>query len=414
MAWPLSQDYNEAIQSPRTNFADPDLKRGEVVANALGIPMPCSGNFADVYQVRSPDGARWAVKCFTREVPGLRERYQEISRHLQQAKLPFSVDFDYLEQGIRVAGRWFPVLKMEWVEGLTLNQFVSQYLDKPAMLEALLQIWVRMSKFLREAQVGHCDLQHGNILLAPGSTVKSLALKLIDYDGMWVPALAGKKSGEVGHACYQHPQRQREVSYSLEVDRFPLLLVATALRCLQPGGRDLWQKYDNGDNLLFRETDLQAPTRSVLFSQLLRTDDPVTKQLVLRMLDSLRGGLGAAPQLDEVLPVKAPAPAPVPPRGKRLASAKGSPPRGAERPDEAARQPRRKKSGSPLRWALGAAALALLVAGGLAIWAMSRGPGKTPQPDNQQANVGPKKDGGKKAAEGTQKSDKKNGPDQKK
>jgi hypothetical protein len=38
MSWPLSQDYNEAIQSPATNFADADLKKSEVVANALGLP----------------------------------------------------------------------------------------------------------------------------------------------------------------------------------------------------------------------------------------------------------------------------------------------------------------------------------------------------------------------------------------
>ena len=125
LSWPLSQDYNEAIQSPASNFTDPDLRRGEAVANALGLPMPYSGNFADVYQVRCPDGSRWAVKCFTREATGLRERYQEISAHLKQAKLPFTVDFSYLEKGIRVAGKWYPVLKMQWVEGLTLNQFIA-------------------------------------------------------------------------------------------------------------------------------------------------------------------------------------------------------------------------------------------------------------------------------------------------
>src|SRR5258708_1894177 len=201
MSWPLSQDYNEAIQSPAANFSDPDLKRGQVMCNALGLPMPFSGNFADVYQVKCPDGSRWAVKCFTREAHGLRERYQEISKHLRQAKLPFTVDFSYLEQGIRIAGKWYPVLKMQWVEGLTLNQFVSQYLDKPAMLEALLQLWARMGKYLRAAEIGHCDLQHGNVLLVPGATPNSLALKLIDYDGMWVPALAGKKSGEGGPPC---------------------------------------------------------------------------------------------------------------------------------------------------------------------------------------------------------------------
>ena len=93
MAWPLPQDYNEAVQGPRASFSDPDLRGGGPVLNALGIPIPCSGNFADVYEVRSPPGGRWAVKCFTREVPGLRERYAAISRHLQGVRLPFVVDF---------------------------------------------------------------------------------------------------------------------------------------------------------------------------------------------------------------------------------------------------------------------------------------------------------------------------------
>jgi hypothetical protein len=48
MGWPLSQDYNEAVQSPARNVSDPDLRRGEAVVNALGLPAPCSGNFADV------------------------------------------------------------------------------------------------------------------------------------------------------------------------------------------------------------------------------------------------------------------------------------------------------------------------------------------------------------------------------
>ena len=99
MSWPLSQEYNEAIQSPASSFADPELRKGEATTSSLGLPMPRSGNFADVYEVRCVSGSSWAVKCFTRQVPGLRDRYQEISRHLKQAKLPFSVDFSYLEKG---------------------------------------------------------------------------------------------------------------------------------------------------------------------------------------------------------------------------------------------------------------------------------------------------------------------------
>ena len=36
MGWPLSQDYNEAIQDPSSNFADAELKRGEATTNATG------------------------------------------------------------------------------------------------------------------------------------------------------------------------------------------------------------------------------------------------------------------------------------------------------------------------------------------------------------------------------------------
>src|SRR4051812_15496654 len=101
MSWPLSQDYNEAIQSPAINFSDPELRRGQVVMNSLGLPMPRSGNFADVYEFNCPAN-KWAIKCFTREVGGLKERYEEVSAYLQQVSLPFMVDFTYLDQGIRV------------------------------------------------------------------------------------------------------------------------------------------------------------------------------------------------------------------------------------------------------------------------------------------------------------------------
>jgi hypothetical protein len=307
MGWPLSQDYNEAVQSPASNFADADLRLGKAVTNKLGLPMPCAGNFADVYEVRCPGGGRWAVKCFTRETPGLRERYREISRHLGRAKLPFTVGFDYLEQGIRVAARWYPVLKMRWVAGLTLNQFAARYADDPAMLASLVQVWRRMATRLRAAEVAHGDLQHGNVLLVPGRAPDALALKLIDYDGMWVPALAGVPSGEVGHPAYQHPQRLREATYGPEVDRFPLLLVATALCALKAGGRALWERYDDGDSLLFRREDLEAPGRSPLFYGLLKADDPAVRSLTEKLIDAARKPLDQTPTLEEAMAEAAPA-----------------------------------------------------------------------------------------------------------
>jgi hypothetical protein len=393
MSWPLPQDYNEAIQNPRTSFSDAELRGGGPILNDLGIPIPCSGNFADVYEVRSPSGGRWAVKCFTREVPGLRERYAAISRHLQAARLPFVVDFTFLPDGIRVHGRWYPVLKMQWVEGLTLNDFARQYADKPAMLESLLQIWVRMAARLRGAGIAHADLQHGNVLLVPGSAANSLALKLVDYDGMFVPALAGSDSGEVGHPCYQHPQRSAERTYSAEVDRFPLLLIATALCALRVGGRALWDKYNTGDNLLFREADLRAPAKSMAFYDLLNLPDERAVRLTRLTLDALKGRLESAPLLDEVLPellaAPAPKPATAPPAevtlvpvavAKPVAEAEAGPLWDFEAEGKL-RSVRRK--GGKARWVLGVAAVCVavlvLVAGlaALAFW------GRMGRPKNQ-------------------------------
>src|SRR5260370_23683812 len=167
MTWPLSQDHNEAIQNSGVNFSDPELRSGEPRRNALGLPVPCSGNFADVYEVRNGTRA-WAVKCFTREIAGLRERYVEIGDYLHTVRLPFMVTFKYLDGAIRASGQWYPVVKMDWVEGYALNDFVRQNLGNAPALERLAEAWISLAGLLRQAKLAHGDLQHGNVLLVPG------------------------------------------------------------------------------------------------------------------------------------------------------------------------------------------------------------------------------------------------------
>jgi hypothetical protein len=301
MPWPLSQDYNEAIQSPAQCFADAELRQGEVETNALGLPAPRTGNFADVYAVVTGP-RKWAIKCFTRQIPGLQERYQQISLHLSQVKLPFMVDFTFLEKGIRVGGKWYPILKMQWVEGFTLNQFIKANLDKPLVLDVLCQLWVKLAGRLREANIAHCDLQHGNVLLVPGSKARALQVKLVDYDGMCVPALTMLKSIEVGHPAYQHPQRQREGIYSLEVDRFSHLVIYTALRGLIAGGKALWDRHDDGDNLLFKPSDYGAPTKSRLCFEIAQSGGEDGRKLVQALIKSLAVPFDQVPLLESIVP----------------------------------------------------------------------------------------------------------------
>ena len=287
MACPQSYEYNEAIQNLTVTAEDEELRRGEPALDALGVPSPFAGGFADVYKVHCPKtGNTWAVKCFTRDVQGRAQRYRTIADYLAQANLPFMVDFQYLDRGLRIRGRWQPIVKMRWVEGLALHQFVAQHAERPQNLKRLLELWSRLATWLRESSMAHADIQHGNVLLVPADG-GILKLRLIDYDGMWVPALAGQRLAELGHAGYQHPERLREGVFNAHVDRFPHLAIYTAIRCVMVGRGALWQQFHNGENLLFTQEDYQRPGGSKAFRTCWDLGDEDSQALVGR----LRAGL---------------------------------------------------------------------------------------------------------------------------
>ena len=112
--WPTMSEYQEAVQSPSSCFADPELQLGTPVVNKLGLPRPICGQFASVYEVEG--GRRLAVKCFLRNIPDQRERYAKISEHLRDQPTDYFVTFEYQQAGIKVHGRDYPLVKMEWVD----------------------------------------------------------------------------------------------------------------------------------------------------------------------------------------------------------------------------------------------------------------------------------------------------------
>ena len=199
-----------------------------------------------------------------------------------------------------MAGVWFPLLKMRWVEGLTLNQFVGDHLDRPKMLTALGAVG-QAGGAAAGGRAGPCRPSARQRALVSAGERGQLALKLIDYDGMYVPALAGKRSGESGHPAFQHPQRLREGIFSAEVDRFPHLAIYTAIHCLTLERRALWKEFDSSDNLLFRESDFSDPGRSKLFCVLWALKDANAHALVGRLVLACRMPLDQVPLLEQVV-----------------------------------------------------------------------------------------------------------------
>jgi hypothetical protein len=157
---------------------------------------------------------------------------------------------------------------MEWVQGESLTKFVSGHLRQPQMLQSLAEGLVDMSRSLQGAGIAHGDLQHGNILVVGGQ------VRLIDYDGMYVPALNGQVSHEVGHPNYQHPAR-KEGDFGPALDNFSVWVIHLSLLALgaQPS---LWGQFQGGDEcLLFRRKDFENPGASPVFRALEQSPDPV-------------------------------------------------------------------------------------------------------------------------------------------
>ena len=261
--YPTPGDYQEALQVPEVAFTDADLQQATPEVNTLGLPRAITGAFAAVFPMHR-DGQRWAVKCFLTDVEDQRTRYQAIATHLHQADLPYTVPFDYQPQGIRVEGRALPLVKMVWAPGASLYAFVDNHRDDPDVLRRLAGRWAAMLQALRAADIAHGDLQHGNVLVSHQDDAPQL--HLVDYDTMWVPALRGRTSPEVGHRNYQHPDRS-EQDFGPYLDHFAGLAVYTALlACAERPS--LWPRFTTGENVLFRASDFYDPSRSALLDEL--------------------------------------------------------------------------------------------------------------------------------------------------
>ncbi|NBB84678.1 MAG: hypothetical protein GVY12_00435 [Bacteroidetes bacterium] len=299
--YPTPGDYQEALQVPEVAFTDADLQQATPEVNTLGLPRAITGAFAAVFPMHR-DGQRWAVKCFLTDVEDQRTRYRAVATHLHEADLPYTVPFDYQPQGIRVEGRVLPIVKMAWAPGTSLYAFVDDHRDDPEVLRTLAGRWAAMLQELRAANIAHGDLQHGNVLVSRRDG--ALRLQIVDYDTMWVPALQGRTSPEVGHRNYQHPDRS-EQDFGPYLDHFAGLAVYTGLlACAERPS--LWSRFTTGENLLFRASDFYDPSRSALLDELedleplgalpdvLRTACYLEPEAVPPLADVLAGETGSA------------------------------------------------------------------------------------------------------------------------
>jgi hypothetical protein len=250
-------DFHAAVQDPQHTFSDPELKAGKVAETPSGLPLALGGTFALTYTVESGP-RKLAVRCFHREVPQAQNRYAKISAKLRSLASPYFVNFEFQPTGIRILHSQYPLVKMDWAEGDTLGMYLDRVVSNAAAVATLRQSFATLSGYLESHSIAHGDIQNENVIVANG------ALRLIDYDGMFVPGLPEGDGTEVGHKHFQHPGRGPR-NFGPKMDRFSFIVVDTSLHALQLDPA-LYRKFrEGGQAIIFKANDFADPASSEIF-----------------------------------------------------------------------------------------------------------------------------------------------------
>ena len=277
MTYPLISEYVEAVRNAEDNFEK--LRNLRPVTDGNGNPVMTSGNFAVVFKMRDEKNDKlYAVKCFLKDKPNRAENYRMIAEELEFISSSFLTKFQYLDNELFVDaanadGDEFPVLLMDWVEGTNLDQYIRQHLHDSYQLHLLAYQFSRLALWLMPQPFAHGDLKPDNIMVREDGT-----LVLIDYDGMFVPAMKGQKAREMGSPDFRHPARTED-TFNEHIDDFSLASILLSLRVIaeEPA---LLEKYGAADRLLFSEKDYRNIHDCQLLKDILPAECPEVNTLV--------------------------------------------------------------------------------------------------------------------------------------
>lgn len=231
MQYPTTVRYAETILNPD------GLLRS---LPGLSSPVPpdfSSGAYGVVFRV-SVEGRPCALKCFTRHQPGRADAYRRIAQVLSGVResaegARYLVPVQWLEEEITVFGdddsvSVHPVLLMDWVEGRSLTRAIAEAAgagDGEA-LARLADGFDRLALWLLGQPFAHGDLKPDNIMVR-----LSGELVLVDYDGFFLPEMAGERAREIGTEGFRHPGRS-VAAFGKQIDDFSIALISLSLRAL--------------------------------------------------------------------------------------------------------------------------------------------------------------------------------------
>jgi serine/threonine protein kinase len=250
MGFPSLSDIISAARN-RQFIKDPFFEGESIRSLRDGRPEMYGGGFSQVFIIVKND-EKWAFKVWHSEIVNNRDRYSKIASHLQKYNLPYFTEFSYVENGILVVGELLDTLRIKWIDGLNLKDYISYHLEDKRILQKLADDFLEMREELHRCSISHGDLNFQNIIICDGE------IKLIDYDSICVPELDGQRDVCRGQYGYQLPSRfSAGFIASIRIDFFSELIIYLSILAVIENDT-LWNKYNvqNADyRLLFTPED---------------------------------------------------------------------------------------------------------------------------------------------------------------
>ena len=264
MQYPLISEYVRAIQDAQNNLDK--LAHLSPVLDDHGEPYRSSGAFAVVFKMKDEQtGKCYALKCFTEEQEGRAEAYRRIADELEYVGSPYVVSVRYLEKELFVdcncEEEEFPVLLMDWIEGDTMETYIANNYSDSYAMSMLCYRFCKMAAWLRSQPFAHGDIKPDNIIVRSDGT-----LTLVDYDGMFVPAMKGQKSPTIGTKDFSHPLRTID-DFDETIDDFALATIALSLKAISLDS-SLFNRFGASDRLLFSANDYLDLSKSQVLTAL--------------------------------------------------------------------------------------------------------------------------------------------------
>ena len=289
MQYPLISEYVAAIRDAKENLDE--LAYLEPVLDNHGEPYRSSGAFAVVFKMKDPKtGRNYALKCFTDEQDGRGEAYRQIAEELEFVDSTYITAVKYLEQELFVDSSCndevFPVLLMDWVDGETMETYVADHYADSHAMAMLCYRFCEMAAWLRAQSFAHGDIKPDNIMVRPDG-----ALTLVDYDGMYVAAMKGRKSPTIGTKDFAHPLRTID-DFDETIDDFALAVIALSLKAISLAP-SLYTTYGASDRLLFAASDFLELSKSKVLAALqsLLADEELKTLLSMFLMASAKKNL---------------------------------------------------------------------------------------------------------------------------